>query len=123
MCLNHIKILAVLTILLAGCCAGIEQPLNPTSSDGSFFVETDVNDGGIIMLNIFSGQKKITSIDTRASLYQNFAIGWVKNKNTLVINSSDIGTYAWQIEGGVAKNLDGSQYVRYGEQRYETKYE
>lgn len=41
--------------------------------------------------------KKITTLQTDASDYMKWAVGWCPHKDTILLNSRDIGTYAYHL--------------------------
>jgi len=57
------------------------------------------DDYAYVMLGLFSmdGQL-ITNFNTRAGNANKWAIGWDMKMDTIIMNSSDIGVYAWRIE-------------------------
>ena len=103
-------------------CSGMEQPMEPISKDGRYSVETYKTENGIIVLTIKENGREIQSINTGASIYQKFAVGWFKEEAILVLYSSDIGVLAWSAKSNFKSELGGAKYTTYGNELYEAKY-
>jgi hypothetical protein len=106
--------------LLVGC-NRIEQPLIPQSPNGTFVVEATTKDG-LLILNVFSKNKLTHTIETKASIYQKFALGWHNKEQVLILYSSDIGVRAWTSTNGFKPELNTRKYTAYANWLYQNKY-
>jgi len=76
------------------------------SPSGKYYLITTVNrtdeskeDYAYVLLALFSKDGQlITNFNTRAGDANKWAIGWEMERDTIIMNSSDIGVYAWRIE-------------------------
>ena len=116
------RYLILIFIIFVTSCSDIGQPVKAESKDGRFRIVTSVDDNGIIQLSIFEGDDVRKRIDTRASIYSKFAVGWFNEENVLVLNSSDIGTFSWSLADNFEKSADGELYTDYGRVLYDRKY-
>jgi len=110
-----------LLIFLVGC-GDIEQSLVPESAASGFVVKSAVDDNGILVLSIIGGSKVLHTINTEASIYQKFAVGWHNVGDVLVLYSSDTGGKAWSVNRGEKTELDPLTYKKYAIWLYENKY-
>lgn len=113
-------ILLILALFFSGC-GNSDQPLVPKSSDGRFLVKTTI-ESDLLVVNIYSQNKLLHSINTTASVYQKFAIGWHSQEPVLVLNSSDIGVKAWSAENGFKAEFNSQTYQANGNWLYQKKY-
>ncbi len=54
---------------------------------------------GIVLITLYSREGiKLRELNTHASDFSKWAVGWDTFNDTLILNSSDIGILAWKIE-------------------------
>jgi hypothetical protein len=68
------------------------------SPSGLYVVEIDENAKGILTLRLLdSSNRDLGFLDTHSSVYQKWAVGWYRGNDTIIVNSRDIGTYAYAV--------------------------
>jgi len=86
----------------------------PHTSDGlvlptkNYVLKCDINDDTkdktkwkCVRFNIYNLKGQLlTSLQTGASDYSKWAVAWHPTNDTIILNSSDIGIYAYSIAGG-----------------------
>lgn len=66
---------------------------------------------------------ELTNLQTGASHRMKWVVGWMPNDDIIVLYSSDIGTYAYKIEGNILKNIQTTDLViKRGEELKKMKY-
>jgi hypothetical protein len=99
---------ASLLVLVTACSpgSGIFQLTPQTSPDGNLVLSLYL-DGSIVKGRIrrASDEVEVGRIDTRASDVMKWAIGWYDSQ-TIVLDSSDIGIYAWRRDGEEWRAID-----------------
>jgi hypothetical protein len=107
------SILTVLALIILSSCMGNYSSDKIISPSGKYYLITTVNrtdkskdDYAYVMLSLFSmdGQL-ITNFNTKAGDANKWAIGWDIKMDTIIMNSSDIGVYAWRIESSEIREL------------------
>src|SRR3981081_1678435 len=97
--------LILLTITFASCLQ-IRKPKEIiTAPSGQYNLEIDFNNNKddktkyqcIILTLLEKKYHQITTFQTGASDFQKWAIAWYPNKDTIIMNSGDIGTYAYHL--------------------------
>lgn len=68
------------------------------SPSGSYSFYTSIENFNIIIHLLDKNNNEISVVDTRASDVMKWAVGWIPKKDTVVLYSSDIGSYAYIIE-------------------------
>ena len=111
----------IFVVTLIGCVI-VEQPKEPFSFDKKYKVETSIDGEGIIILTIYKDEQKIKTLNTRASIGHKYAVGWLKNENILILNSSDIGVVVWSEADNFALHKQPGKYESYGRQLFNSKY-
>ncbi len=110
-------IICLLSCLLACADYSGDLILAPT---GKWAVQATVNrtdnnqaDYAYVMAHLYDqNQQKVTTWNTRVGDAQKWSLGWTKYGDTIILQSSDIGTKAWQIvnnkvlELSINKELD-----------------
>ncbi|PKP17776.1 MAG: hypothetical protein CVU05_14930 [Bacteroidetes bacterium HGW-Bacteroidetes-21] len=99
------NVIIIFSILLFGCRSANQQNEKIISPSKKYYLTTTVNASDnskgdaevVIHLYSTSGQLKF-SLNTHAGDFSKWAVGWDKINDTVILFSSDIGTYAWQIE-------------------------
>jgi hypothetical protein len=110
----------ILTLLCISCGSG---GFGTYKSPNSSLIAEVYLDSYRIHLNFQkSGGDAIRTIDTKASDVQKWVVAWVDD-STFVLNSSDIGTYAWKVEvDSVVPIPTNKQIVLAGKMAYRKKY-
>lgn len=107
-------ILIILSILLFGCRSVDQQNEKITSPSKKYYLTTTVNssdknkeDYADVVIHLYntSGELK-SSLNTHAGDLSKWAVGWDNINDTVVLFSSDIGTFAWKIEMDSLKPID-----------------
>jgi len=92
------------------------------SSDKLYSIDIQTNNNGILELHIYRDNKKLIVLNTRASIYQKYAIGWKHQENIIVMYSSDIGTRAWSVIGIKVTKVKTKEHEKYAKELYNKKY-
>ncbi|KAA9338211.1 hypothetical protein F0P96_05025 [Hymenobacter busanensis] len=76
-----------------------------SSPSGEYSLKIDLNKDktartkyDCILLTLYDKEgKEITKLQTGASNNMKWAVGWYSNKDTIIVNSKDIGTHAYHL--------------------------
>ncbi len=91
---SHVIIILLLFLQVSCTVKSNSQEVSP-SENYSFYTSIE----NFIIIHLVNQNKdEISVIDTRASDVMKWAIGWMPKKDTIVLYSSDIGSYAYIIE-------------------------
>lgn len=131
------KILALLLAIVCASCgknpeAGTEMKEETKfwSPSGNYYITTSIQDNPgakylCVKIHLFSKVGvELSHLQTNASDRMKWALGWLEEKDTVVLYSSDIGTYAYNI--GSANQLiktEVSGLVERGRALYQNKYQ
>ena len=100
-------------LLALSSCLYMREPAEIISSpSGLYKLKIDLNKGkadkakyDCVLLTLYDKDfKEITKLQTRASNNIKWAVGWYPNKDTIIVNSKDIGIYAYHLMD--TKHLD-----------------
>jgi hypothetical protein len=86
-----------------------DAPFKPIPSpDGALLLKPYLDDEGLVAYCVANRTgETIAKVETRASNHSRWVMGWNSN-DTVVLDSSDIGTYAWRIgDHNEVKELTG----------------
>ena len=111
-----------LFLVLVSACSKVDQPIEPYSFDKVYKVVVSTNEKDLVVITIYKNDKELKTLNTNASIYHKYAIGWLKNENILVLNSSDVGVVAWSAAENFAPHAQPGKYERYGRQLFKSKY-
>jgi hypothetical protein len=117
------KYLVILFSLLLVACDESDELDRIKSTDGEYELISSVDAEKIIRIVVLAGNNEVSHIRTGASIYSKYAVGWYSDENVIVLNSSDIGTYAWSIDDGFLERFNNSSVKKFGEELYRNKYE
>ena len=123
-----IHLIAILcAFYLVGCNHAATPVLSPS---GDYHAETEISGAeagptrhDCVRLVVTNRKTKdIFALQTGASDFQKWAIGWSPH-NVLILYSSDIGTYAYDISGSTIKERSPSkEELKTGKEAYHSKY-
>lgn len=90
------------------------------SSSGKYYFIPRVNrtdkskdDFANVVISLYSAEGELLSVlNTKAGDSGKWATNWDKNKEIVIIKSSDIGTYAWKIENGEFINVELTESIK-----------
>ena len=90
------------------------------SSSGKYYFIPTVNrtdkskdDFANVVISLYSAEGELLSVlNTKAGDSGKWATNWDKNKEIVIIKSSDIGTYAWKIENGEFINVELTESIK-----------
>ena len=106
-----VYLFALAVTLLASCLYMYKPPDILASPSGLYELETKINHdkknaryGCVILTLLDSSFKKIDTLQTGASDYMRWNICWYPGRDTIILASKDIGTYAYHI--GNDRKLD-----------------
>jgi hypothetical protein len=128
---ENVKLLSFVLGLI--CCSGQKKEILEThespSGEYSLMVELgnrdNAEDWTILMFKLTDKNgRELDYVRTGASDVQKWAVAWY-NENVVVLNSSDIGTYAWTVgqEGRMIKSWPVSNdLMKKGDEAYNKKY-
>lgn len=114
------NILIIFYILLFSCSSDKQQSEKITSPSKKYYLTTTVNssdkskdDYADVVIHLYntSGQLKF-SLNTKAGDFSKWAVGWDNKNDTMILFSSDIGTYAWKIEHDSLKTIDITDNIK-----------
>lgn len=105
---------SILSFILTSCTKSNYSSSKTVSPSGKYYFITTVNrtdesknDYAHVFLSLFDVKGKlITKIYTGAGDFNSWAIGWAIKSDTIIMNSSDIGLYAWRLENNQLKKLE-----------------
>lgn len=64
-------------------------------------------DYAYVILSLFNADGElIVKFNTEAGDFNKWAIGWEEKKDTIIMNSSDIGIYAWRLENNELNEIE-----------------
>ncbi|OZG72299.1 hypothetical protein BTA51_16295 [Hahella sp. CCB-MM4] len=94
---NAIRSLLLISFFLVSCTPSDEFP-DLKSSSGDYSISGYADSDGLLVITVKqkNGDDSV-EINTRASVYQRFAYGWLDTDSVIMVNSSDIGILAWDI--------------------------
>jgi hypothetical protein len=127
-------ILTMVVLLMTGCFRSPEKGLNKTipSPSGSYQISASSNEDKsdktkYLCLKLRLTDSRGTELDvaqTGASYTMKWALGWMKEKDTVVLYSSDIGTYGYEIaRDGKLREIETDKVViDRARELYEEKY-
>ncbi|MHC4500747.1 MAG: hypothetical protein ACYS21_16745 [Planctomycetota bacterium] len=127
-------ILTTVVLLMTGCFRSPEKGLNRTipSPSGSYQISASVNKDEsdktrYLCLKLRLTDSRGTELDvvqTSVSYTMKWALGWMKEKDTVVLYSSDIGTCGYEIaKDGKLKEIETDKVViDRARELYEEKY-
>ena len=108
------RLASVAAALVLASCAQERDDLGITvrSPSGEYGVFATVNDPDsnpdghthVIIHLVDDEGKELSSIDTRASDFSKWALGWMHDRDIVVLESSDIGPSTFRIEGAELVN-------------------
>lgn len=116
------KLKLILFFFLILACGKIEQPINPTSFDGKYRIENSVSENGILLLHIISQTNEEKIVNTNASIYQKFAVGWLNRENTIILYSADLGVFGWSASDNFTSKFQIDSLESFARSLYEQKY-
>jgi len=98
----------LLTLTLTGCFFSNYESEKIKSSTGNFKIQATVyrtdnnaeNYADVIIHLFDKNNKKLPELNTGAGDANKWTIGWTKSRDTIVLQSSDIGNKAWIIQNG-----------------------
>ncbi|PIV17300.1 MAG: hypothetical protein COS42_05515 [Flavobacteriales bacterium CG03_land_8_20_14_0_80_35_15] len=98
----------LLTLTLTSCFFSNYESEKIKSSTGNFEIQATVyrtdnnaeNYADVIIHLFDKNNKKLTELNTGAGDANKWTIGWTKSRDTIVLQSSDIGNKAWIIQNG-----------------------
>lgn len=127
-----VKILSFFLLsILTSCTRNNYSGSKTASPSGKYYFITTVNrtdeskdDFADVILSLYSADGKlITQINTGAGDFNSWAIGWETKTDTIIMNSSDIGLYAWRLENNQLKKLEMTEALnRQAEKIKQDKY-
>ncbi len=111
------------SLLYAELLSLLRQPMSPS---GTYFISAIVYEGIVFVRLSSKERKQLHQIRSGTSVYQKWAIGWMPDRDTVVLYSSDIGTLAYDVIGDeLIRVQPPNQYpdvMRRGEDLYTMKY-
>ncbi len=111
----------LISVLLTSCTVSDDFP-EVKNTRGDYSISGHADSEGLLVITLKSQNNHSVEINTRVSVYQKFAYGWLDTDSVIVVNSSDIGILAWdtapilhpaEITGDIqayAKTLLSEQY-------------
>jgi len=114
---THYSILTVFALFILNSCIDNYKSDKIISPSGKYYFITTVNrtdksrdDYAYVMLALFSKDGQlITNFNTKASDANKWAIGWDMQSDTIIMNSSDIGVYAFRIDSSEIRELSENE--------------
>lgn len=112
------RIFIIITIFLfvnlTGCKVDNHQSQKIISPTGKYYLTASVNnadksknDYGVVTISLYNAKGQIlTKLNTMAGDFNKWAINWDSKQDTVIMNSSDIGTYSWRIENNELKPIE-----------------
>lgn len=125
----NILIIYLFSLLTTSCSRADYSGEKIVSPSGKYYFITSVNktdkskdDYAYVVISLFDVDGKlITKLNTNAGDFSKWAIGWDAKTDTIIMNSSDIGTYAWKPENNHLKEIELTESIK--EQSEEIKNE
>lgn len=122
--------LALMSFLIQSCYPNRENAITIPST-GNLSVSAKINtekskpDYGIVIFHIYDRfGNGLYSINSHASDFSKWAVGWTYKGDTLVMYSSDIGSYAWKIDRDFHQKVELSREMHsIAKGLYEKKYD
>jgi hypothetical protein len=115
---RHFIFLLTIFLSLTGCKVDNYQSEKIISPTGKYYLIASVNqtdkskdDYADLTISLYSSDgQTLTKLNTNAGDFSKWAINWDRKQDTVIMNSSDIGIYAWRIENKELKpiNLTGN---------------
>jgi hypothetical protein len=113
-------VLLICAFFLTSCSPS--KSVSITSPSGVCIVQTEISGNKVRLKFTDTATKNELSFQSRASDLQKWAIDW-SPKNTLILYSSDIGTYAYELkDGAVIERLAQDDELEVGRKAYQIKY-
>jgi hypothetical protein len=116
------KIIPFLFLFLILCnCQRRAREIRPIQSpSGNYSIVAVVNKSSkseenyaIVSIELFSREGiKLSELNTHASDFSKWAVGWDAFNDTLILNSRDIGVKAWEIEQNEFKEVFASEAIQ-----------
>lgn len=111
----------VLLSLFLFCCRSdkqLEEKINSPSK--KYHITTTVNntdksrdDYAHLVIHLFNADENLmTSLITKSGDFSKWAVGWHSSNDTVVLYSSDIGSYAWAIERDSLKPISMTEDLK-----------
>ena len=125
-------ILSIILLTLFGCSPRRYPIETVVSPSGKYQIKATINTDEsdttkylCIKLHLLDAQgKELSQLQTGVSHRMKWALGWMNNNDTVVLYSSDIGTYAYEVENNTLRNIKTTNaIIRRGEQLKKLKYE
>ena len=106
--MRHNLSLILLTLTFTSCFHSDYKSERIKSSTGNYEINATVNrtnknadDYADIIIHLYNKNNvKLTEINSEAGDANKWTIGWTKSRDTIVLQSSDIGNKAWIIQNG-----------------------
>lgn len=123
-------VIILIGIFSASCTRDFESDLTKSPS-GKYFVKATVdrtnnnaNNYANVLIHIYnSDEKEIKVIDSKAGDSNKWALGWTTLGDTIVLQSSDIGNKAWEINDDNLSELTMTDKLnKRAEEIYNAKY-
>ena len=129
--MKKIIILSIILSTLIGC-EHRKYPIEIiTSPSGKYQIKTTINTDEsdrtkylCVKLHLLDTQsKELSQLQSSASHTMKWVIGWMEKNDIIVLDSSDIGTYAYEIENNTLKKIGITEVIiKRGEQLKKLKY-
>lgn len=95
-----------LAVILSNCRGRVKELGPIRSPSGNYSIIASVNqpsgaeeNSAFVMIELYSQEGiKRSELNTHASDFSKWAVGWDAFHDTLILNSRDIGVFAWKIE-------------------------
>lgn len=107
--------------LTTGCLFTENATLSPS---GTVLLSTELHDENIILITVTELERnEFSTLDTRASNNMKWAVGWAQDQDVIILNSKDIGIYAWEFDNHTFQDMEiNSDIQKQAENLFEQKY-
>lgn len=110
----------ILLILLCNCRGRMKETKSIHSPSGKYSIIASVNDPptsdenfAIVLITLYSKEGiKLSELNTHASDFSKWAVGWDTFNDTLILNSRDIGVLAWHIKQNAFEEVFVSEAIQ-----------
>jgi hypothetical protein len=122
------------TLILSGCLLKDYKGGKIISPSRKYYLTIHVNrtnrsksDYAYVIINLYDSKGQLKStLNTHAGDASEWAVGWEKDKDTIILFSSDISNNAWKIETGQLKEIAfpddlNKRAEELGKEKYRTK--
>ncbi|MFM9984180.1 MAG: hypothetical protein ACKVOK_03060 [Flavobacteriales bacterium] len=109
-----------LVVILYNCQGRVKESSPIQSPSGKYSIIACVNQPStseenfaIVLIKLYSREGiKLSELNTQASDFSKWAVGWDTFNDTLILNSRDIGVLAWKIEQNEFKEVFASEAIQ-----------